>query len=65
MNCRFSEKNDFNEVYERYECHKLPPVIVENVSDMCSFPMVHSDDWCGEFRFKSDDGDVIIPKYDL
>ena len=38
------------------ECKRYPPVIVAGTipSDVCTHPIVHPNDWCGEFKPKEE-----------
>lgn len=49
-NCMFSDKTRFS-VKGHTLCRRFPPG-----GDTNTFPIIHEDDWCGEFRI-ADVGD--------
>jgi hypothetical protein len=51
--CRFSHKPKDMPDLARH-CRRHPPEANDDPDDFAEFPMVHADDWCGEFQYSSE-----------
>lgn len=51
-NCMYA---NYYSLYDKYNCRRYPPKVSSLTTNCSDFPMVNVNDWCGEFKEKSND----------